>query len=336
MSDKKIQWHSGFVAAMYMELAAYRDALLFEKEYNLNTRPLEIDLLIIKKAAGIQIENEIGKFFRHYNLMEYKSPADELNIDTFYKSIAYAALYKSYGETVNSRKTSEITISIIREAKPHKLFAYFAKQDITLSNPAKGIYYMPNRFLFPVQIIVAKELDKADHIWLSSLSPKMKKQDMIKLFQRIDALKSAFDKELADSVLEISVRANEQIVNELRGDDLMCQALLEIMEPEINKIKKSLEESITQSVTESVTKSVTESVTKSVTQSVTQSVTESVTEDVTRSVTESVTKSVTESKIVSAVRSFRDFGISTVQIKEALIKHFQLSPAEADSYLYTA
>lgn len=97
----------------------------------------------------------------------------------------------------------------------------------------------------------------------------------------------------------------------------MCQALLEIMEPEINKIKKSLEESVTKSVTESVTKSVTESVT----------------EDVTRSVTESVTKSVTESKIVSAIRSFQDFGISTVQIKEALIKHFQLSPAEADSYL---
>ena len=45
------------------------------------------------------------------------------------------------------------------------------------------------------------------------------------------------DRELADSVLQVSVSANKQVVEELRGDENMCQALLEIMEPEINKIK---------------------------------------------------------------------------------------------------
>ncbi len=93
----------------------------------------------------------------------------------------------------------------------------------------------------------------------------------------------------------------------------MCQALLEIMEPEINKIKASVAESVTQSVTESVTQSVTESVTQSV--------------------TESVTQSVTQAKISSAVRCFHDFGIDDVQIKQALIKHFHLSADEADGYL---
>ena len=44
------------------------------------------------------------------------------------------------------------------------------------------------------------------------------------------------ERELADAVLEVSVRANQEIVNELKGDESMCQALLEIMEPEINKI----------------------------------------------------------------------------------------------------
>ena len=37
-------------------------------------------------------------------------------------------------------------------------------------------------------------------------------------------------------MLEVSIRANQEIVNELKGDESMCQALLEIMEPEINKI----------------------------------------------------------------------------------------------------
>ena len=49
MSDRKIQWHPGFAAAMHLELNKYKDNLIFEKEYNLNTKPLEIDLLIIKK-----------------------------------------------------------------------------------------------------------------------------------------------------------------------------------------------------------------------------------------------------------------------------------------------
>jgi len=50
MSDTVIQWHPGFVAAMDLELKEYRKDLLFEKKYNLNTKPLEIDLLIIKKT----------------------------------------------------------------------------------------------------------------------------------------------------------------------------------------------------------------------------------------------------------------------------------------------
>lgn len=40
MNDTKIQWHPGFVAAMDLELIEYRDDLVFEKEYNLNTKPL--------------------------------------------------------------------------------------------------------------------------------------------------------------------------------------------------------------------------------------------------------------------------------------------------------
>ncbi len=41
-----------------------------------------------------------------------------------------------------------------------------------------------------------------------------------------------YGRELADSVLEVSIRANRQIAEELRGGDKMCKALLEIMEPE--------------------------------------------------------------------------------------------------------
>ena len=83
MEETKVQWHPGFVAAMNLELAEDRDSLIFEKEYNLNTKPLEIDLLVIKKEASVRIENEIGILFRGHNIMEYKSPDDALDIDAF-------------------------------------------------------------------------------------------------------------------------------------------------------------------------------------------------------------------------------------------------------------
>ena len=53
----------------------------------------------------------------------------------------------------------------------------------------------------------------------------------------INCITQKFDRELADSVLEVSIRANRQIVDELRGGNGMCKALLEIMEPEIEKIR---------------------------------------------------------------------------------------------------
>ena len=63
MEDTKIQWHAAFVSAMDLELSQNRSDLVYYKEYNLNTKPLEVDLLVIKKDSDIQITNEIGKLF---------------------------------------------------------------------------------------------------------------------------------------------------------------------------------------------------------------------------------------------------------------------------------
>lgn len=62
MNDKKIQWHPGFVAAMNLELKENKNDMVFEKEHNLNTKPLAVGLLVIKKEASVHISNEIGAF----------------------------------------------------------------------------------------------------------------------------------------------------------------------------------------------------------------------------------------------------------------------------------
>ena len=47
---------------------------------------------------------------RKYNIIEYKSSKDELNIDDYYKTVGYACLYKGYGENVDIIPADELTV----------------------------------------------------------------------------------------------------------------------------------------------------------------------------------------------------------------------------------
>ena len=255
MKDTKIQWHPGFVAAMNLEFAKDRKNLIFEKEYNLNTKPLEIDLLVIKKEASVRIKNEIGALFRGHNIMEYKSPDDSLDIDAFYKTGAYASLYKSYGKTLDAIKADDVTVSLVREAKPEGLFRYLKEHHYSIS-----IYYIEGPVLFPTQIIVTRELNDETHIWLTALSDRMEMQNMKRLLKSVTGLSGKADREFADSVLEVSVGANKQVINKLLGDDSMCQALLEIMEPQLQLIEKRMREEVREKVREEVREKVREEV----------------------------------------------------------------------------
>ena len=195
------------------------------------------------------IRNEIGRLFRKYNIIEYKSPRDELNIDTLYKVGAYTSLYKAYGDTVDERRVDEITTSLIRKAKPVKLFRNFEEHGIRLENPFKGIYYVNGGVLFPTQIVVTKELNPQEHIWLTALSDGMQKQQLKDLLIKVESFHTKLDRELADAVLGVAIKANWQTAQELRGDGNKCEALMELMEPEINKIKENVREETTQQVT---------------------------------------------------------------------------------------
>lgn len=53
--ELKTQWHPAFVSAMQLELKEDAEYLDFTSEYNLNTKPLEMDLLIVKKEKDVEI-----------------------------------------------------------------------------------------------------------------------------------------------------------------------------------------------------------------------------------------------------------------------------------------
>ena len=86
--SQKLQWHPAFCSALRLELLEDAENLEFTDEFQLTEKPLQIDCTVVKVKKDCKIKNEIGKIFRKHNIFEYKSPKDELNIDTFYKAVA--------------------------------------------------------------------------------------------------------------------------------------------------------------------------------------------------------------------------------------------------------
>ena len=154
MKETKIQWHSAFVSAMGLDLEKNRADLIFEKEYNLNT-------------------------------------------------------------------------------KPKGLFRYFKEHGCEIVKFSSGIYYIEGKAWFPTQIIVTGELDEDSHVWLKALSGNLQREDFRKILDKRSQLEGKENRELADSVLEVSISANKDMIDELIGDESMYETLMEIMEPKL-------------------------------------------------------------------------------------------------------
>ncbi|MBQ9347675.1 MAG: hypothetical protein IJT94_10115, partial [Oscillibacter sp.] len=99
--ESRIAWHQGFYGSMELELRQWKSVLTFSRELELNKEPIIADMLIIKKAPNVRIDNPIARCYRTHNLLEYKSPEDTLSVDGFFKGLAYVYLYKSQGEKEN-------------------------------------------------------------------------------------------------------------------------------------------------------------------------------------------------------------------------------------------
>jgi hypothetical protein len=70
--DEDTFWHPGFLPVLYLDFQDYLPILHFEAEHHLTTKPLQIDVVVIKKEKNAVIDNPVGSLFRTYNLFEYK------------------------------------------------------------------------------------------------------------------------------------------------------------------------------------------------------------------------------------------------------------------------
>ena len=233
LSDMDIQWHPAFCAAAELELSANRAELDFHREYNLSKKPLQIDLLVIKKPGDVRIENEIGHIFRQHNIVEYKSPDGGLSIDDFFKTIGYACIYKGLSETADQIPIEQMTVSLFRESHPRGLFRSLKKNGFKVQKKYNGIYYIGGIF-FPVQIVVTRELEGWKHRSLRILSRNAQEEDIRGFVEGVQTLVRQGDRANADAILQVSAAANSETYNNLvRRFHDMNDALRWIMRDEI-------------------------------------------------------------------------------------------------------
>ncbi|MDE7273043.1 MAG: hypothetical protein K2N95_08270 [Lachnospiraceae bacterium] len=239
--EDNIQWHPAFCSAMELELRENKKDLIYEREHNLSKMPMKIDFLVIRKKPDVKIKNEIGDFFLENNIFEYKSPGDDVNAGTFYKALSYACLYKSEAGSVEEILDTDITVSLVREQKPIKLLRQLG-EIYTVTKKADGIYRISG-MIFPMQILVTKELNKETHVWVTSLTRTMSRERAQKLLDNCSGLKDDEDRRNADSVVNVASEANMELFKKMiQEGDQMCEELKELLVPEIVEFKIRLAE----------------------------------------------------------------------------------------------
>lgn len=297
----KTYWHPAFFAGIQIEFKDDADNLEFENEHQLGTNPMEIDVLVIKKETGKPVKTNLGKIFRKYNIIEYKSPDDFLSIDDFYKVYGYTCFYKADVPFVNSIPIQELTLTFVSEKYPQNLARHLLEErNFIIEKTEPGIYLVHGDFL-PIQFIVTKKLSEKNNLWLKSLTNKLQGTDSA---QKLVADYLAHPKnKLYQSVIETIMKANKKLFQEVNSmDDIVMEIVQEKFD---KKLKEAVDREVKQIIdqrTEEVTQQVTEKVTQQVTRQVTEEVTQQVTRQVTKEVTQQVIKKTKLMDMISLVQ----------------------------------
>ena len=256
-SDRRIQWHEAFVAAMKLELKDYAEYISFSPEYELTGRPKYIDMVMIKDKA-VADEDAFAGIFSRYNIIDYKGVGDRLDMTTLAKGFAYVGMYiyergnnKSVkyisstksNEYANYNKTDidiledfkDTTLVFIRKAKPVKLLAQLKDINCHIAKTGQGVYTINVAQLFRVQIIVTREISFDKHPWLCALTRNLDEQQAGMLVELEKQGITDWEYANAEEVMDVVMRANREVFESvIGGNEDMCRAMWELMKPQID------------------------------------------------------------------------------------------------------
>jgi hypothetical protein len=101
----------------------------------------------------------------------------------------------------------DVTLSFVCMRRPIKLLK-LVREKHTIDNPHAGIYYVNNDY-FPIQIIVSRELDKADNLYISSLQKGLDTEGYLRIYRKYP---TKLAPEILSAYLDAVSNANQNTV----------------------------------------------------------------------------------------------------------------------------
>ena len=232
-------WHSWFYSLLNILLYKFRNNhVTVLPEVKLGAMPPIADFIVVKEDSIVDLGLEVFSFFRKYNIIEFKSPDDELSIFVLWKVVGYAGFFINRDRV----EPDEITLTLVRGAKPVGLFKELKKQGAkviegSVDGPAKGIYTIENwKVDFPIQIIVSTELEGDEYAFFRTISKNPSVEDIKFIVDNAEKETDPAIREFLRDYLDKLSDLNKEIVEKAKGrDPKMAKAWMDIFEPEIDE-----------------------------------------------------------------------------------------------------
>ncbi len=107
----------------------------------------------------------IAELFRHYNVIDYKSPDDYFSLDDYDRVLAYTRLHHVLEESKEDL-WKQYTITCISSTYPKAMIHQIKQRGIRVEEhrPIHGIYQIYGE-IYPIQIVVLNRMDDPEYIW---------------------------------------------------------------------------------------------------------------------------------------------------------------------------
>ena len=126
---------------------------IVKPEYEIHRLPRKIDILIIEAEHSIKDYVVLFTYFKKYNIIEFKSEADNFELEDLYKTgyYIYALLTREYKEIYHKN----LTYTLVCTEKPNLLF-----EELKPKKLKKGLYVLKELSIIEIKIVVIDELEE--------------------------------------------------------------------------------------------------------------------------------------------------------------------------------
>ena len=230
MEKTKLQWHPAFGTALRITLQDEMRYLEMHEEHLLSKKPLQMDVLIIKKLQDVKIKKTIGRIFRKHNIIEYKSPDDSLSVNDFYKVYGYACIYQSNTDRIKEIDPEDLTLTFVCSHYPREFLKHLERvRGMCTEYQGGGIYYLKGDPI-PMQLLITPRMSDKENYWIQSMRTDLRAGEEIqKLMREYEKHRKSKD---YTAVMNLITRANWE---QMEVEKMMCDALNELFAEELKE-----------------------------------------------------------------------------------------------------